>query len=447
MENLYSSKQYTDRMENREIDLLEILKYMLEKWKVLLLSCVVLFLVFGTLAFFISSRPAITKDDLTKKQQKEVDKALELYEELDDMEKYEATSVYMKLNPYECNITTLQYLITDYNAAGNAFNMYKAFADSGSLKKIIEDKLGNEIENPSELVSYSAYEKSLLGENNDDTKLSQVISVKIVAADEEMNSKITQIVKDSFEEYRTYLQTVVADHDMQMLSEDNYVGTDQGILDFKDSFVLKMKDKQNQITEMESKLESEEKEVAEQLRDAQKDQEEIEPKNDNSLLKYLILAAMMSVFFPCVIIVIYYLVKYENKIKNGRELTYVFGLPCIREIKNKGNQEEKAVVQEEIEILCSRAGQDHWYLSLLTDSKSVEDYMESISENLREKKMGLTLGGNVAEDIESMKKVQEYKKIVLVCENRKTAYSSIYNVIQKCREWGIEAEGVVNFRW
>lgn len=447
----YSREEYMNRIENNEVDIYELFRYILGKWKLVLILCAAFFLIFALAAGVLSgSDDGVSKlslDQFAEERQNKIRYALKLYDELEDMEVYENSSAYMEINPYECHITTLQYMITDKTAAGNSFKAYKAFVDSGRLKKIIEDEMGREIVRPSELVSLSTYEQSLLENANTVVELSQVLSVKVTSPDKNIGGRITQMIKKSFEEYRKELLSIVGNHDMKLLSENSYIGSDQGVRSTQSAFEIEKDRRRVQITNIENELNAEEKLLLEQLKnDGMQEEEDASSQGGGLSLKILILLFVMSIGFSCIIVVCYYMFGLNNRVKDEDDIVSIFGLPCIGQIMKKERPESKLKLQEEIEILCSKNGIRKVFVSLMTDSKEAEEYIGFIKEKMKEKEIEIVVGGNIIDNIEAVKAVQCYEKIILISESKKTTYSAIDKVLQKCNNWGISVVGVINYK-
>lgn len=453
MENqgLYSREEYMYRIENQKIEIFELIKYMLSKWKIGLGLCIVFFLICICFVPFIlkkddSTNTEIQLEQLTEEQQNKIENILRLYDELKVMMDYENTSAYMNLNPYNCNVTTLQYIITDKTSAGNSFKAYKAFIDSAKFKKVIEDELGKKVVKPSELVTYNVYEQTVFGEGKVDIDLSQILSMRIVTSDESINNELVLIVKKLLDEYHNYLLTTIKEHDIKLLSEDNFWGTDLSIRDKQNTYEVEMDRRRVQINNIKAELDNEEKAALEQLMTDEKEIEEeiVSPRGFFSG-RVVILAVIMSLVLSCFIIACYYIFFLNNRIKNGEDIVSIFGLSCIGDISKKRNTEEGLIIQEEIGIRCISDKTNKIFMSMLTDSESIKSYIEAMKGKLKEKGIELVVGENISQNIEAMKIVQSCKKVIFVSESRKTTYRSIDKVLQKCIGWGIDIVGVVNF--
>lgn len=249
------------KIENNGIVLSELIKFVLNKWKIILILCAVFFLGCVVITFLGEDK---TEDvlpqeelgaQLTETQQKKVNDIIieneKINKDLEVLEEYEDTLAYMNIDAYKCHVNTLQYLINSEELGGEIYEAYRTYTISG-LKEIIDDKLGGEFVNPSDLVIEIGNGSQVDNQAIFKDKKSYVLVIKVVAADADMNTKLTDVVRNALEEYHKRLNSVMGKHELILLSESSYVGNDEGTK--QKQIELEEKIKEKKITLLITKI-------------------------------------------------------------------------------------------------------------------------------------------------------------------------------------------------
>lgn len=444
---MYSREIYKEKVENNGINIWRLLEFLLFKWKIVAGISAILFIA-GVSVLLSTYKKNDTKvqsvemEQLTENQQYKVNSILNAYEELHEMEDYKNNSAYMNLNAYECNSTVLQYLITDPEPDKDSFGVYKAFARDGKLKERITSEFGNEVVMPSDLLIISEYTRSntLMPDTKND-----ILSVKIVTSDADLNERITNTVKEAFDEYHQYILPKIGEHKISLLDENSYVGADKTVEEVQKSFEIEFDRKKAQINNLESQLEGEEKEVLDRERgntdNVTKDEQEKRPFPWKWVCVILALCIMVST----VIVSCYYILN--GKIKSSEEMVSLFGIPYIGELLIQTDNVKNELLESRIELLCREIGKNCICL-LLVGSRlcNIESCMDLMKANLAEKDINIIVGTNIDENPNDLKEAQKCGNIVLVFGINKTSYNSIDRFLQQCDTFGINVAGAIDIR-
>lgn len=443
---MYTKDLYIHKIENKEIDILELLKYILKKWKKICGISVVLFVLLSLVIcykFFqnnngqvIDGKTQVVMEQLSENQQTRVESVLKSYKELDNMEDYKNNSAYMQLNAYDSRVTTIQYFVSASSEKNEniAYELYLNYVEQGNFKEELQKELGSEINQPEDLVIlrndyYSA------SEGNDLDK--KVLTLKINAPDEKLNEQIKTIVKKSMDDYRlNVVNKFVGQHDLKIISESSFGGLDDSVREKQEGIERSIEEKRQQILEMENRLTVEEKAVLDQKRNfAESGKEEITENNGQEFpYKRLLVVLFLSIFMACGIYVLSYFGN--NKLKYSKEISKYFDISCI-EIK-KGKKKE--VIRKELELLCKTCNVESIFVSCLEgvgDKAELQEIFPLISGTT------LILGENIYNNVDAMEKAKSCGNVIFVAKTYVTNYNSILETLQKCEDLGINVIGAI----
>lgn len=442
---MYSREIYKEKVENNGINIWRLLEFIICRWKIVAGISAILFIA-GIVVLLLSFKnndsevQSIEMEQLTESQQYKVDSILKSYEELKQMEDYKNNSAYMNLNAYECNSTVLQYLVTDTDPNKNSFDIYKVFARDGKLKEKIESEFGNEIVMPSDLliISEGARSNMLMPDTKND-----ILNVKIVTSDADLNKRITDTVKEAFDEYHQYILSEIGEHKISLLGENSYVGVDKTVEAVQDSFKIEFDRTKAQITSLESQLTSEEKEVLDRERDHTDNEMEVVQQNKTFPWKWSVVILVLCVMVSVVMVSCYYILN--GRIKSNDEIVSLFGIPYVGKFITQTNDEKNKLLESCIELLCAELKEKRICLLLVGNRFSkIESHMDLMKTNLEDKGIEVIVGMNAEENPNELKKAKECGNIVLVFEINKTSYNSIDRFLQQCNTYGINVVGAID---
>lgn len=461
-ENLYPREEYIRKIENKELSLIELAKFVLVKWKLVMILCVIFFGGWILTDVIMNSRinndlpPASEQEsteeqqiELTEDQQKKIHDIIKQKEEVEKLENYRNTLAYMSIDPYTCNVNILQYLISGDGLGGEIYEAYRTYAGTGGLKKVVDENLGEEIANPSDLVSVISNQLQVEKQEFFKDRKSYVLILKIVTTDANMNNEITDVVKDALEKYHKYLSSVMGKHDLIMLSESSYWGSDSDIKQAQSELISEIEEKKARINNNESILDDNEKEFLEQLKNNNSynnnEEEVVIPveKQGKSIIWYILVLVICG-GISCLIVSCYYLFVFGSRLKSGEEIMSIFDLPYIGDISKKDLETSVFSMKDEIESVCLEIKEKNIFISVMSNVSNIKESFNTIKDKLEQNNLVITFGGNISENNESLKMARLSKNIVLVFEEGKTTYSSVDSVLQRCNNWGINIIGVIN---
>lgn len=442
---MYTKDLYIQKVENRGIDILELFKYILKKWKKICGISIVLFVLLS-LAICYKFRQnsneqvnvektQVIMEQLSEEQQTRVKNVLKLYDRLDNIEDYKDNSAYMQLNAYNSKVTTIQYFVSASSKRNEntAYELYLNYIKQGDFKEKLQEELGDEVNKPADLVIlWNGYYNA--SEGNDLDK--KVLTLRINAPSEKLNEQIKTIVKESMNEYQLNVEKYVGKHNLEIISESTFEGLDDLVREKQEGIERSIDEKGQQILRLENQLTEEEKTVLDQERGLAETEKVEITKNSRQDFPYkqLLAALLISIFVACGIYVLFYLLN--NTLKNGKEILKYFDISCI-EIK-KGKKKE--LVRKEVELLCKTSNARSVFISCLKgveDKVGLQEILSPIPDTV------LILGESIYDDLDAMEKAKDCGNMILAAKTNATSYSSILEALQKCESLGINVIGAI----
>lgn len=439
---MYTREEYIKRIDNNRIRVFDLLKYCIKKWKLLAGVFCISFIVCIVFIFIAYRKEpvapqALEMDSLSVEQRERVDSALRMYQELENIDAYKREAIYMDINAFDCNITMLQYLISPQNVSDEAelYELYANFIKNGRLNTALEEKLGERMKHPADLVS-------LIEKNVTDGLVisnQHILCIKVVSSDEESSGEIIEVIKQAMEDYRGELLTEFNEHDLKLISQDSYQGTDYDIRDKQDNLIEDSERKRRLLSDLQDLLSEEEKIVLESEKGDVDEKEEPALKSSKFSWIYIIIAIFASGIIACGFVVFYYV--YCNRIKLRQEMVTLFDVPVLGEISGKMKDEELEVFGRELELYCLGSKEKEAFISQLENDG--QDKLEFMKKALDNSEFKLTIGGNICKDPEAAKEAVACKNLILVYQLDKTTYRDLDALFQKCSNYGINVMGAI----
>ena len=216
-----------------EIDLLDLCKTVLKKWKIIIACALVCAILGGAYGALLANKAkpeteeqikALTAD-MTQEEIDNVKDAAEIINNYRAMYKtqkeYNENSIYQNLNPYSVDALKLSYYIDNHykvsypviEESNNLIPIIQAYISSFSEDAFYEElaKAVGEEGNPT-------YVKELVNINTEE-KESGVLTITIYASSDDLLAKMGEYIKTSITEKQTEIAEVYGEHDLILASE------------------------------------------------------------------------------------------------------------------------------------------------------------------------------------------------------------------------------------
>lgn len=483
-------------MEEREIDLLDMIADILSHWKGILVALLIGAVLMGGLSYvksYHSVQNEQTAEETTVLDREAVDTQLEQLETVlkegdkatvlttvDDeheylyKDKYAQESVYMQLDPLNVAQTELVYGIQaeDAGQAQRLGAIYKNVLDNVGLYDWVEQQTGIAAAYAGELISVDTNLEFSLGNEDKTVALgSDTIKVTLIQADEDSCEQLANAVKDYVEQQQKNLVTKVGDHTLVLLAETSGVSMDTDVMEDQISCGDQISDLRSGIASAKAGFTTEQQQYYdlltwEEIEDAeidQKDTVEEQPVLDSPSVskKYVLLGAVLFAFVYAGILFLMYI--FNTKIRVSDELQSLYHIPQIGvvvkdskkkfildkwvdDLRHYGKRKFDAEQSMElafaaVKIAAMKSKLSNVCLMGCNLSAGAGKVCESLKAALEKEGIQVTVLDNVLYNAESMEKIDVVTGVVLVEKAGSTLYNEIANELALLKRQDIAVLG------
>ena len=484
-------------MEEREIDLLDMIADILSHWRGLLVALIIGAVLMGGFSYVksyrnIQSTPTVEEepelDELAVEEQltqledslSDSEKAAVLTTVDDEREylykdKYFQESVYMQLDPLDIVQTELVYRIQaeDEGLAQHLGTLYKNIVGGVGLYDWVEQQTGIDAAYAAELISVSTNPEIFVRNGANISTGSDNLKVTVIQKDEETCGQLAAAVSSYMEQQQKNLVKELGNHELILLSETSgkIISTDM---------MARQIDYGNQVSNLRTGIASAKAGFTadqqkyydlltweEETREAEMDQKDTTTEEEPVLAspsvskKYVLLGAVLFAFVYAGILFLIYI--FNSKIRVSDELQSLYHIPLIGVVVK--NSKKKFILDKWVDDL-------RYYGKRKFDAKqsmelafaavkivavknklnticlmgcNLEAGAGSVCENLKtalEKEgVNVTVLDNVLYNAESMEKVEAMTGVVLVEKAGSTLYNEVANELALLKRQDITVLG------
>ena len=483
--------------EEQDIKISECIWRMVKHWRYVLLSAIIFAALFGALKymkdfralqqnmsernqFSSESADAIRKRmiDYTGIEKNNMERAARLIDSLADTNVYTENASVMKLNPYNVERVTLQYIIKAEDNQSEISQIYKNCIFTENAKQMIMEASENTIlpEELSDMITLvrgdSLNKSSLELQETANQKEDNVIYFTIRGIDREKAVNVSDAVKTIIAENKMEVSKVCGEHDILLVSENLVQGRDQTIVTLQNEINRNIYDINERIKSMKASMDEEQIKLVEKYQDALiNDSEDVTKDADNderiSINKVWIL---LGAFFGiAVIFMLEVLFWFESgKLNNADKLQNDFNIPILGTLSkrkkhkyfgiidnliyrfyDRGNEvltkeQEFQIILSRLILIAQKENINKIFLTGTVGMQHVEDtFVLRIEEELKRNGISLSVGGYVRYDSDSLIKMSEIGNAVIWEETGVSKYQNIIHEIMICKEQSVKILGSI----
>jgi len=334
----------------REIDLILLVKQVMEKFKAMVIAGIIGAVVVGLIGmtWLIKEyndpeamkyheetyRNALnTYNAQVKKLNREIDN---LNTSIERQEEYNGKSILMKINPFDVQRGVVQYYVdTDYQInpdityqspdyTNSVLNAYAVNVNNGGLWKYLYDNMEEPVE--------FRYLKELVSVSVDYSN--DMINVNVTARTEADCKELLSLVKKCFDGYHVTIDETICEHDMSLVTESIYSTVDLDLEDKQRNNTVKVED--YTVAYEEKKFE-----LAKLLEEGEPEYTVPSPRSIViGTIKWAIIGGVIGAFVVAAVICVMLLM--DTSIKYEKDVVFYLGLPVLAEIPVISG-EEKAI--------------------------------------------------------------------------------------------------------
>lgn len=484
-------------MEEREIDLLDMIADILSHWRGLLVALLIGAVLMGGFSYVksyrnIQSTPTVEEPELDEMSVEE--QLAQLEDSLSDSEKisvaatvddereylykdtYYRESIYMHLDPLNIARTELVYRIQaeDGSLAQRLGTVYKNIVGGVGLYDWVEQQAGIPAEYAAELISVSTDPAIFVGNGAQNISIgSDSLKVTVMQKDEKTCEQLAEAVNSYMEEQQKNLAEKLGSHELILLSETSgkIISTDTMVrqIDYGNQLInLKAGIASAKVgfTEDQQKYydlltwEEKAKEAEMDHKDAATEEEPV-LESPSVGKKYVLLGAVLFAFVYAGILFLLYI--FNSKIRVSDELQNLYHIPQIGvvvkdskkkfildkwvdDLRHYGKRKFDAKQSMELAFAAVKiAAVKNKLNTICLMGCNLEAGAGSVCENLKtalEKEgINVTVLDNVLYNAESMEKVEAMTGVVLVEKAGSTLYNEVANELALLKRQDITVLG------
>ncbi len=455
-----NDKMYNCYEEDREIDLIDLLFYVLKEWRKLILAIVV-GAILGAGLFFVKNKKEDTVDINT---QAKMDIAYENRQMYNKQLEYNNNSIIMKLDPNGYYSAVLKYYVSADKNTGVISELYKNIVSDEEVLNSLKEASGFDCDTTyiSEIIdSYVSWDNDLFNINNegesDNVQKHAFVEYGVVSNSQEscekmlevLSTKVLELKKEYQKTYGSYEATEVSSV-VNKTVNSNYISTQKDNLKKLDDYFTTMETAENALSDDEKIL------YVEKYSDSA-DYEDIkemllEDVKQSSGKKYFAIGIVLMVFLWAV----YYAMKYilDSSIKTASELQSTYHLPIIGRVRVDENTAKgfdkkisdwkhktsaKADTVDYIAQVIKNLGYEKLALCGSIENAEVSNLMNNVSKTCKQVK----IGNFISKSAESLDYAKEAGKELLVVQVGKNNRKEIERELESCRLQNIDVVGVI----
>lgn len=390
-------------------------------------------------------------DDLESDDYNQVMTYVDLTNYRDQNRLYTADAKLMKINPYKVDTVLLQYYVNaeDENTRKDMAAAYLSYISGGSLAADVVEN--NDLEDSSsdiqELIQCDA--TGLTTGTAFYTENTNTINMYVYGVDEQDAKDIASYVKESMDAYSQKL-SAVAPHTLTLFEEQYSVTCATKLVSLKNDRFGNLMTYNDRTTSYEGLLSDKQKESAQKIVSAQKENDELEDSNETGKTakkdeapkasiskKYLVIGAFLGLVLAVVIIVLRYM--FDPTIKTSKDLQMFYGTNFIGDV---AQADGALLAASKIINMCS----NRQIKKVLIAGKMATENEAAIKEvvdAVEKKGIVADIIGDILTDADAVQTLEAKSNVVLVEAVRKSKYEDFNQEKALCESLDAQLLGYI----
>ena len=388
-----------EQQEVREISLVDLMFYCLEKWRGIL----VLMLIMGILAGAYKYQSVVRSNQSAKQEaaleledgeaaEEEEDpmtlneRSVESYEQIiarcekdvEAQEDFLNQSIVMEIDPFHVSTGTLSYYVDGGELLDSLVAAYRTFVTDGSMAEKLHAK--NEavsVEDLRYLVSFNSSDREAyrLGDYEMMRPEKLVIQILVNMPDEKLCEEYLSEAEEIMKEYSAKLQKTLAAHRLSLLSSVQSEKADSSIQSYqatlRSGYVEAVRNLQTYQTEMNTVLSLETEETGSSSGGTGYAAMLANPAAE--ALKYAVIGVVLGGFMACFVLMMLYIMS--GRLRNTKTFAEEYGMPMLGLVRN--SDRKRAVRCRAREIRRRSCLPVRW------QGRTLRDYARSLQHRFR----------------------------------------------------------------
>lgn len=487
------------RMEEREIDLLDMIVDILSHWRGILVALIVGAVLMGGISYaksyhsiqaaqsaeeVILDKTAVEKslaeleDTMTDSDKAAVLTTLDDEREYFYKEKYVRESVYMQLDPLNIAQTELAYKVQaeDDLLAQQLGAVYENLIDSVGMYDWVEQQTGVPSAYVGDLITVRTNSRITLTDNDKKVTLEgnfecDSLKVTIMQADTDACRELTDAVKSYIGQQKENLSTEVGNHSLILVSETSGIVMNTDVMDDQVEYRKDISEARKEITSAKADFSEHQKQYYNMLTWEETEEPELNQKDTTEeqpvvaslsvSKKYLLLGAVLFAFAYAGVLALIYI--FNSRLRATDELQNLYHIPqmgvvvkdsgkkfivdrWIDDLRHYGKRKFSAEQSMElafaaVKIAAAKNGMNNICLMGCNLAAGAGNVCESLKATLEKEAIAVTVLDNVLYNAETMEKIDQVTGVVLVEKAGSTLYNEITRELELLKRQEIAVLG------
>ena len=390
-------------------------------------------------------------DDLESDDYNQVMTYVDLTNYRDQNRLYTADAKLMKINPYKVDTVLLQYYVNaeDENTRKDMAAAYLSYISGGSLAADVVEN--NDLEDSSsdiqELIQCDA--TGLTTGTAFYTENTNTINMYVYGVDEQDAKDIASYVKESMDAYSQKL-SAVAPHTLTLFEEQYSVTCATKLVSLKNDRFGNLITYNDRTTSYEGLLSDKQKESAQKIVSAQKENDELEDSDETGKTakkdetpkasiskKYLVVGAFLGLVLAVVIIVLRYM--FDPTIKTSKDLQMFYGTNFIGDV---AQADGALLAASKIINMCSSRQIKKVLIAGKMASEN-EAAIKEVVDAVEKKGIVADIIGDILTDADAVQTLEAKSNVVLVEAVRKSKYEDFNQEKALCESLDAQLLGYI----
>ena len=443
--------------EEKEIDLIDLMKSIMKKWYIWMICGIVSALLFAGYRYMdnaaqFAENQAINSadiaDSLSESEHSQVNAALFYQEGIKELGDYLENSILMQLAPYSEDVSVSHYVINGEEASIDAIKTsYETFVASGAWAESAIQSLALDVEPEyiQELVTTGINRTDAFPEtkmichydvshDSDRLVVSRTFDLVVAGRTAKEAEQLAETIRSQMESYQEALQSKAGKHTLECVethvtkhidekliqkkktTQSTIIGYTDALIKIKNGF----NDTQNQY--FASRID--------ENPDVTKTKSQQVSVNNpmEGVVRYALIGLVFGVFAACALLVIQYL--FSGTIKTIEELNDYYHLNVYRNTEN-------------VVAYCEKAGVKSVFVTSTVEKQSANiDVINNVVKALQERSIEVRTGESILTDPAAYEQMSQLEAVLLFEKPGVTKSKDMEALLKKCQELDCKVLGV-----
>lgn len=412
--------------QQKEIDLMEFLFFVLRKWRVLLVAALVFAVLIGGYKGFTAFREAFAGVSVSETQQAEIEKCeaelSKIQNDLDSEYAYRENSVWFNLDSNNvAGYKKVFYVSTNKNMSDEEKNLYLNSVMNSYKSLLTGEKVVSEISKNEKIAPQYVREIFSVSVGDGEGETGTIFTVSVYHRSAKDAERVMDIVIGQMGDVSKEVCDTVGKHSIEELESDTYKYVSSTLQNTKLSH-------DTRLNSLKTNLETKQKEFD------QLSANYSAPKTGSAIVKITVKYGVFGCFFGIILLVLNYMIVFlvSDKLNRADVVKRYFDLVLLGNLNNEEtkknnrfdnflNQLEKrgSAVDDEMEMAIIAEnirnysdGQNVLLVTGMEEAETLKSFSEKLQQLLPEKQ--LLCGSYVKTDVETVKMLPKCDAVILV---------------------------------